>query len=100
MTRRQLIGLSPFAALAVLLLAKPAEPYVWGHGLSEACQWSELPSASLLGDDDPDASAAHALARCWARHGAHAPGPIPAINLLLTSWPSAAQLAAWNGDTR
>jgi hypothetical protein len=100
MTRRQAIGLSPFVALGLLLLVKPLEPYSWGHWLTGRCEWVEGPARLLLGAEEVDLPAYLAAERCWVRHGAHAPGPLPEISMMLTKFPAPAEVAAWDGEAK
>lgn len=98
MTRRQLIGLSPFAAVAALLLAEPHIPYQATHVLGGGCYWVQRASWATFGPGEPDIAAREAQLACFMRRGAMAPEPIPIINRIERKFPSQAELAAWRED--
>lgn len=83
------------ATAGLLSLAKPLEPYSWGHMLSQRCSWHGARYMDFIGRENPDSGAYAAELRCWERHGAHAMGPIPKINIWLARFPSSAQVAEW-----
>lgn len=97
-TRRQLIGLAPFAAFAAVVLAEPHIPYSATHVLGQGCYWSQRASWATYGRATPDTAAARAEWACLQARGAKAPGPIPKLNQIVRKFPSEAQLAAWRND--
>lgn len=84
------------ATVGLLGMAKPLEPYDWGHRLSEGCSWAPRASAGLLGAEEMDRGAQRAEFACWHRHGARAPGPLPVLQVIGRKWPTEAELTAWN----
>lgn len=95
MTRRQLLGLSPFAALVLFLYAEPRVPYEWGHTLTGACSWHARPALGLLGPvrPPPGSRARRMQDACWYRRGLKSTTPF--VKIVLPEFPSAAQLTAW-----
>lgn len=85
------------AIAGLLALARPLEPFSWGHRLSRACTWLPDASAQAFGREYPEPAAQAAERACWARRGAHGSGY---VRIIERTWPDAAQLAAWNGETR
>ncbi len=84
------------ATIAVLALVRPFEPYSWGHRLSEGCQWLPVPAQQAFGREYLDTAAKRAELACWRRHGAKAFSMD--VREVVSRWPDAAQLAAWNEE--
>lgn len=64
------------------------------YTMSDTCGWSPRPWAKFLGlRDQPLTGGDPAMHACWRRRGLKSTSPI--LNCVLTSWPSKAQLSAW-----
>jgi hypothetical protein len=73
-------------------------PYSWARDLSPSCAWERRQWASSLhpGTWGPTGADKAREARCWAARGGNDPtGEIPDVKVLLSHFPSAAEVAAW-----
>jgi hypothetical protein len=76
-------------------------PTAWAYRLTEGCAWAPRRWSYALGEPLAprlDRQAEAAQLACW--YGRGMASPIPLVKIVLRTWPTEAELAAWNPRQR
>lgn len=95
---RRALVFTAFAGLAYLHWQ--GVPYGWMHDLTPTCHWKAQKWPRTAGLESWGIGPAEQAAqwRCERSRGAHDPEPIPTLKVLLRTFPTEAELTAWNGE--